>query len=567
MKKLLLLALTLLTLTAWAQPFQSPDIVVVTKLNKDWSSLLVSKIRRLLRNFNILDPFKYSYEGSLVVSDTTLGTYLPPASRTVINEFGNVLGLDIFNTKTKVSLHGFQYEVKGFKTDLKAIDNAGGNFKAKINLSASDIYVEAGKISLDVVIPTQDGRTTPVITIDIVKPVIRASNDNLVKLFTQLQIIDSGTQMNLKIDELNLDQLTQNLNAANISIDYERINIPRISVRIGNRTVNFDPQKIQNYLRRNHEGIKGFILAQTAKVLKRGVSDAFLALVEQYKVDKKFWLPTPFIKSQLEIAKFSGFPQSNDLVINLLGDFCTIAGYDTYKDDCIHKKITGTASSRLTPELHAESMQILRDFMLRGEADMMASASEDYLNKLLAGTIDAGLWKEALETSGIKLGPNKVTLRLNKVGETGMLVLDGIYKMKRLEQIATGVREIRFPLVLNVGIRFENQEDIPTLIIRSHSVDTSDRVLINGIPELGIESSVRNVPRFRGKVLKAIREAVVGLNNKDILPIPMKELSGLSLEDANFHSDGKGRIYGTLKLEDISLEERMFKLNYDFLGL
>jgi hypothetical protein len=136
-----------------------------------------------------------------------------------------------------------------------------------------------------------------------------------------------------------------------------------------------------------------------------------------------------------------------------------------------------------------------------------------------------------------------------------MLVLDGIYKMKRFEQIATGVREIRFPLVLNVGIRFENKEDIPTLIIRSHSVDTTDSVLMNGIPELGIESSIGRVSRFRSKVLKAIREALAGFNNKDILPIPMQELSGLSLEDADFHSDGKGRIYGILKLEDIGLDE------------
>jgi hypothetical protein len=555
MKKILLLSLTLLTLTASAKPFQSPDIVVVTKLDKDWSSFLVSKVRRLLRNFNILDPFLYNYDGSLTVSDTTLGTDLPTASRSVINDFGNILGLDIFNTKTKVSLHGFQYEVKGFKTDLKAIENDGGNFKAKMNFSASEIYVEAGKISLDVVIPTQDGRTTPVITIDIVKPVIRSSNENLVNFFAQLQIIDAGTQMNLKIDELNLDQLTKNLIASSISIDYERINIPRISVRIGNRTVNFDPRKIQNYLRRNHEGIKGFILSQTAKILKRGVSDALLALVQRYKVDKKFWLPTPSVRSQLEITKFTGFPNSNDLVINLMGDFCTISGYDIYKDGCVFKKLTGTAPSRLTPGLHNQSMQILHDFMLRGEADMMASASEDYLNKHLAGTIDAGLWKEALDTSGIKLGPNKITLRLNKIGDTGMLVLDGIYKMKRFEQIATGVREIRFPLVLNVGIRFENKEDIPTLIIRSHSVDTTDSVLMNGIPELGIESSIGRVSRFRSKVLKAIREALAGFNNKDILPIPMQELSGLSLEDADFHSDGKGRIYGILKLEDIGLDE------------
>ncbi len=130
-----------------------------------------------------------------------------------------------------------------------------------------------------------------------------------------------------------------------------------------------------------------------------------------------------------------------------------------------------------------------------------------------------------------------------------------MWKARGLERIATGVREIRFPLVLNVGIRFENQANVPTLIIRSHSVDTSDSVLIHGIPELGIESSIRRVSRFRGKVLSAIRTAVVGLDNKDILPVPVPELSGLSLEDADFHSDGKGRLYGTLKLENISPDE------------
>jgi hypothetical protein len=486
--------------------------------------------------------------------DTTAGTFLPASSRAIVRDFGNVLGLDFFNAKTKVSLHGFEYEVKGFKTDLKALENNGGDFRAKIALSASEIYVEAGKISLDVAIPAQDGRSTPVISIDLIKPVIRANNDSLVKLLTSIQILE-GEKLGLKIDDLNLDEMARNLVSSNVELDYETIHIPKISVRIGTKLINFDPDKIRAYLRKNHEGIKGFILAQTARALKSGVSGAYLALAEKLQVERKYWLPTPFIRSQIKINDVTGFKTSNDFVVDLLGDFCTVAAYDSMKDDCVNRKVTQTAPSRLTPQLHEQSLQILRDFMARGEADMMASASEDYLNKLLAGTIDAGLWKDGLDKAGIKLGPNKVMLRLNKEGDTGMLVLDGIYKMKKLEAIATGVKEIRFPLVLNVGIRFEkqqkNQQEVPTLIIRSHSVDTSDEVLIKGIPELGVESSIGRVTRFRGKVLGTIRKAVAGFEGTDILPIPMVELAGLSLEDANFHSDGKGRMYGTLKLEDV----------------
>ncbi len=550
MKRIVFAFLALLSFAVIAEPFKSPDIVIVSKLDADWSSILVTKIRRLLRNLNILDPFKYSYEGSLVVSDSVTGAYLPERSREILQTLGNVLGLEIFNIKTKVALHGFKYEVKGFKTDLKAIDNSGSNFKAKINLSASEIYVEAGKITLEAHIPTQDGRMLPVVSIEVIRPVIHAKNENLIKLFTKIQVIDSGKQLNLKVDELNLDQLSQGLSSGDIELNYERINIPKISVRIGSKTINFSTEKIQNYLRRNHEGIKGFILAQTANVMKRGVSDAYLALVEQFKVDKTHWLPTPFIKSQIEIQKIGGFPTANEVVVDLLGDFCTLPAFEQFKDECLKKKVTNVAPSRLTSALHEDSLKILRDFMARGEADMMASVSEDYLNKLLAATIDAGLWKEALDQTRIKLGPNKVMLRLNKVGQTGMLVLDGIYETTTLERIATGQREIRFPLVLDVGIRFEIEDEIPVLIIRSHNVDTSENVLVNGIPELGVESTVRRA-RFRSKVLKTIREVVVPFVNKDILPIPMAELSGLSLEDANFHSDGKGRIYGTLKLEDV----------------
>lgn len=182
---------------------------------------------------------------------------------------------------------------------------------------------------------------------------------------------------------------------------------------------------------------------------------------------------------------------------------------------------------------------------------LAASISEDYLNKLLVTTYDAGLWKSALDEAGVELGPNKVTMRMDRKGDSGTLIMDVIYKASRFEAFTLGAKEIRFPLVLNISVRIEKHNDEPVAIVRLNDVDLTDDTLINGKPEFNIVSSIGSIPRFKGKVVNTIKEKLSSLTNKDIVELRYPEFKDLGLEKVDFLSDGNGRMNAMLSLKDL----------------
>src|SRR5665648_448961 len=105
---------------AHAERFTSPDILIDSKLDYDWSGVLVSKFRLLLKNYKMSDPFVGHFAQPILLNESAVGDFLPNDSKELIHGFGEAVGLSVLNAETKVHMHGFSYNVKGFKTDLKA---------------------------------------------------------------------------------------------------------------------------------------------------------------------------------------------------------------------------------------------------------------------------------------------------------------------------------------------------------------------------------------------------------------------------------------------------------------
>ncbi|MFL5809893.1 MAG: hypothetical protein ACJ749_10260, partial [Flavisolibacter sp.] len=123
MKKLTGLLLgTLIAGQVSAESFKSPDILIDSKLDYDWSLILVKKFRTLLKNYKMQDPFVGGFVEPIMLNEAEVGSMLPADSKDLIRDFGNAVGLSIVNGQTKVWMHGFSYDVKGFKTDLKATE-------------------------------------------------------------------------------------------------------------------------------------------------------------------------------------------------------------------------------------------------------------------------------------------------------------------------------------------------------------------------------------------------------------------------------------------------------------
>lgn len=548
MKFLSLLTILFLSLT---QAHAVPDILVDSRLDYDFSTVLVSKLRTLLRNHSLNDPFSGSFPGPMIVNESEVNDLLPDESRELIETFGNSVGLNILKTKMQVTLHDLKYDVKGFKTNLNSGEASADGLIMGLDLSASEVSLEARKVSLSLVIP---GKTSsPVLNIEIIKPVLRGQGENLISFYSKVKLQNGRDSFKLKVLEASFEKMANSLieDPGLVLLDYERLVIPEVSLKIGTKTITFSPDKISRLIREKHEAIKGIILAEATRALNQGAADSLLPLLDKVTIDKEYWLLTDKIRTQIMLGKFAATQGTNNIEISMGGDFCTLDKFDNFQSNCIQHKVTKASDSRLTPVQHKKSVELMKNLMHRGEADIVASVSEDYINKLLVTTIDAGLWKEALDAAQVTLGPNKVIMKLNKKGDTGTVIMDVIYKPTKLERIFTGSKEIRFPLVLDMTLRIDVRDEVPFVVISLQDVDTSDETLINGRPEDNIISTVRNVPRFKKKVAKTIREKVSILRGTDILEIPYPQYKGIGLEKAEFFSDGMGRMNAYLRLEDL----------------
>jgi hypothetical protein len=551
MKKNIFFTFLFLSTLTQAQTFKAPDIVVDTKLNYDWSGFIVAKFQGLVKEYKLNDPFRGSFPGRTLVNETVIGPLLPLESKELISDFGNAIGLRTVDSETKVWIEDFQYEVKGFRSQLKASEKEADGLVIGTDFSASEISLSANKISLSLVIPGNNN--SPIFNVDIERPFIKASEEKLINFFAKIKVNDHKDFIDFNLLDANFDQMAEGLisKADQIELNYERIVIPAVSLRVGSKVVNFSQERIERLIREKHQAIKGLLLAQAADFLRSNTTKSALKILEQYKLQKEFWLASTDLKSQFKLGALSTSNGGENIKVDLPADFCTNKKFIQLKQSCINSKETKIAPSRLSPQLHKKSLSMISNLMTEKGVEVVASVSEDYLNKLLVTTYDAGLWKDALEESGIQLGANKVVLRMDKRGESGTLVLDFVYLPTKAEKFLLGSRLIRFPLAIDVGLRIEKHHEEPVIIVRFNDVDTSDDTLINGLPKLKFVSTLNDVPRFKRKVLSSIRERLVDLKNKDVIELRYPELKGFGLENVDFFSDGLGRMNATLSLEDI----------------
>lgn len=548
-----ILGLVFLGSAAIAQTYKSPDLLVYTKLDADWSVILIDKLRTLLVNFKLPDPFHIKVTDKPVVFDEALiGEFVPADSKAFIRDFGQIIGLEILKAKTNVSMHGFEYEVKNFTTDIKAGHREKDGLIVTTDLSASELNLNVDKVKLTLEIPTSNGQMGPVFEVEIIKPMVRVKSERLVNVFTTLKVRDESDQLWIQFLKTDLSNMGRGILAHpdRVELTYEKIVIPRVRVKIGNKEIIFSPEKIEKVLKSRERAIKGLLLSQVVSLMNKGAADAVLKLISEQKLNKQYWVNTPFIKPRVRLEKLSNRDGENTVALEIPGEFCTVKNHETYGENCSKYKVAKIAPTRLNADLNQKSTDYVHRLIDSGEANIVASVSEDYLNNLLASTYDAKLWASTLETAGVEIGPNFITLRLDKEGQSGTLILDVIYKPSRMERIALGRKQVRFPLVLDVGFRLERANNVPVAFIHLNDIDVSDETLLNGLPQYNITSNIRDIPRLRGKVLSTIRSKVASLKGKDIIQLPLPPMLDVGIEKTYFISDGVGRMNAILKRMD-----------------
>lgn len=557
MKIFILLAL--ITSAAWAAPKTDvPDIIVDSKLDFNWSDMLVQKVRRLMVNYGYGDPFKSEIQSEITIVDATATELVSPGSRALVRDLGQMIGLELLNTRSKIKIKNFQYDIGSVTTDLKTSHRSSAGLIIDGDFATSNVRVVSDQITLSIEMAGARGAAIPVIDVVIKKPFLITQQNRDFVVSAAVQIIENKNDISFKVLRSDFQKMADllALEPESVEIGFEDIIIPTISVRVGNRTVTIDPNKVRNFIVNRESQLKSLLVDQLRVQIRKGAADPLLKLVEEKKLPREYWMNSDIVASQFAIGKVSSSSFTKNLEITLPADFCTYSKFQSFNKNCLNLKETKTPPSVITDDKHRRSLDEIKDTLSTGDANLVASISEDYLNKMLAATIDAGLFNPMLDEIGASLGPKKVFVRLDERGESGTLYADVNYQIEGIQSSLIGRKEIRFPMVVKIAIRFEKKlGGLPVLLIRLEDANLSDNILRYGIPELELVSSVNSIPRFKGKVIKEIRKKTMAFVGKDIIALDYPEFKGLGLETVQFTSDGNGRLGAKLRLEELLRSE------------
>lgn len=501
------------------------------------------------------DPFSRKFDAPMLVTENRVNEFLSPSAKELLSELGHMLEMDFLNAKTQVTMHGFRYALKRFKTDIEEAESKnGGGLSLAAQFSASKVQVKADKVVLSLVIPGKN--PLPAINIEILDPFIAAYHDKLLNFSTQLQLLDKKENFGLLLEEADFASLALGIaqNKDAVSFDMKGVNIPKVSIKIGNKELKFDQKKIEALIMSKKEALKELLLAQVSSLLTEGLAAQKLQAINEVSVKKEHWIDSSTMESMIRMSKFEGKANGKSIQLTLDGDFCTNPRYQSLKQDCLKGKATPPAKSRINENLHEGSLSEIDSMLDHGEANIVVSISEDYVNKAISTAYDAGLLDQQLKAAGVLLGPNKLFMRLDEKGAgTGTLFLDVLYSPKKLESMAVGTKEVRFPLAMKVGLKVTSEKGVPNFVLYVTDVDTSDEMLLKGRPEFGVVSNIGKL-RFKKKILDTIRKETVSLNNKDLMSLKHPKLRGLGLDKINFESDGQGRMNALVLLKPTNEE-------------
>ncbi len=536
---------TLLSLSSHLHATGPQDIVIKSRMDQQSSASLIGEIRSTLINNQLGDPYNQSFPKTLVVDFTQVLEDLPVDTQSWLKEFQSLLSLKLFESSYKLKVETFSYSITHFSSELRPapeglsrIDYVSLNAVQGLKLSAERILFE---IELQ---RTQSG--TPIkFDVELIRPEFIVHPDLMLELPMgwHSSLLPDSLMVSLHTIDLTqiFSKIVANPNLVNLQI--RDMIIPKVALRVGNREMSFDREKIKNFLDDRKDDMKMAVIDLLRTRMQERFSNIIRDMPQEVFLPRHYAL-TAAVSPVFELKSMDAVKDSKMLEANIDGHFCANAN-DVRLNLCRTNELETKIRRVISPEIFTQSMNDIDELFTIKNANLAVSISEHYLNQGIEAAAVAGLLDLAGED--FSLGSEKAFVLAEDKGESFNLYIDIIYKLSRSERILTGRSELHFPVRLGIGIKIINIDGYPRFQIKVLSMKTDNKLLVRGIPEYGLTTNVNSV-RFQGKVLKKIAERLSPFNNKILVDIELKEFKDTSLEQLNFFSDGKGRATATLSL-------------------
>lgn len=521
------------------------DIVIKSRLDRESSGLLVGRVRTALMNTRFGDPFNQTFPKPMVVDFNQLIDELPADTQSWIKEFQSLLSLKLFESSYKLKVENFGYSINHFSSELQPFPEGLSRIEYVTYNAVQGLKLTAEKIAFQVELQrTQSGEPIK-FDIVLIKPEFIISPDLMLEMPMgwHSSLLPASLQVSLHTIDLSkiFAKIAENPTLANLEV--KDFIMPNVSIRVGNRELAFDREKIKKFMIVRKDEMKMALI----DLLRARMQERFSNIINGQP--QEVFLPRNFsvaaaISPVFSLKSMDGDQPTKMFEVMVDGHFCADRN-DLANDLCRGNQIQSKIRRVIDAATFDESMNDINLLFSQKKANVAVSISEHYLNQAITAAASSGL----LDLGGedFALGPEKAFMLADEKGEGFSLYLDIIYKLTTQERILTGRSELRFPVKLSIGIKIININGYPRFQIKVLANKVDEKLLLRGLPQYDLRSTV-GLARFQKKVLARIMERLSPFDNKVLVDVELKDFKDTYLEQLNFRSDGKGRATAILHM-------------------
>ena len=586
-----LILLFLFTLNfAWtnvyAQKIHHPDVMVYSKLDTKWNLFMLQELRTLMKNLSYdTDVLEYNYNEPIIYDEASIKDLISEDAHVLVEKVEAVSGIDILDVRPELSVHQVGYKIEKLIPSADVLEKPNGNVTFKVDIVMSGIEIFAEDVSLTFLLNSRDhNKKIPALDLIVSKPSLKIANDFPLNFQLDITINENKENFNLEFSNENFNKILTAMKShpESFQIQYDDILVPEVSLNIMGRDLAINSQKLHDAIESNKKSLRSIMLKQLVALIQKGGLVKSLKKLSKKQFSKERWFNTESIDSIASYLKLQDLSVVSDevLLIKAKGDFCTYNNFVQNEKECTDSREVQVAKSTLSESDYRYSQSFAQNKMKKKSMSFIASLSEDYVNKLIATTIENGYWKEVEETMGIKLGDKGALVKFNEKGDLASVYVDVIYDTGLLTGVLLNKRHVRFPVILKVKSRIENlpsqtqdsgKEDslsgeLSHLVFNIFDVDLDENKMRYGIEEYDLVSNIPEVRKIlQNSVVKKIKNTLFDYNapydrlrygrwkGYDLPGLEFPELSNMQLDKVITESDGHGRLLLMLKADDVEV--------------
>ena len=554
-KRLIITALSFLMTQSLGTAQAAPDdLIIQSRLDQSSLSWLIDKTRVIMANAEMRDGLSSTVS---LPNDPQIGfseISSDPMFAQIQALVSEIFHVNMTGSVLRIRIPKISYRIESIHANPKAIqvNDPVLSLTTTALLNGVDIGLTNG-LQVDLMIPNPTTHVLQSYMTATIDPASISIPRNLPPASFEVSFQTIRDQrFHFNLTGFNLDALPKyvrehepdliiHADSTHSPITVNQIKINPVIVRLGplSRTLQFDAFK--PLIQRKLNSILSQVILGVGNSLKTTIGPQILNTVFSLSTTSDLVVTNDAMYARYDTAAFAQ-PARDQLAFHVAGSMCTPRLYAQYREACIEHTLPFTPVRTLSEEDKVAAQAEITAKLESHAADIAASVTEDYVNRLLKTLIESDSWSEELASSHLSFGEKRAFIVFDRATTTPDIVLDLIYSGDGTfpQRLVVNERHpIHFPLRMSTSLSFGVRDGKSFMTVKTNQVLSDVDEIINGLPQYGMNSTL--VFGLRHMVAKMILK-MANQQGKTAIDIELPEFRGVGLEQTSYEVSPYGRV-------------------------